>query len=257
MSEVSELPVITREQFAIAPVELMKQCKKRKGTLFVYLWLWHYAGRNDLAWPSVDRQAEECGMDVDDIREARKWLVANGWITRIERPGRSTIFKVRSERPDVPTPPANDPSPKRPLPQKQEGYPSPKSGGGTRSNEQEPTKERNPCIPLAQARRLKGSRRLELPEWLEPCRSHLEQWQQNRKKAHPKAPGGITDSTLKGLLYAKECGILNEYCAYASEKNWQSLGFIGHREAIDKLAKEFGKDKPANKSTAKIIYTIT
>lgn len=114
-----------------------------------------------------------------------------------------------------------------------------------------------PCIPPSQPRRLTGSRRLELPEWLEPYRLHLEQWQQNRKKAHPKATPGITDSTLKGLLYAKECGILREYCEYASEKNWQSLGFIGHREAIDKLAKEFGKEQPANKSTAKIIYTIT
>ena len=249
-----ELPVITREQFSLAPIELLRQCKKRKGTVFVYLWLWHYAGENNSAWPSVDRQAEECGMDVDDIREARKWLVANGWITRIERPGRSTMFRVRSERPEVPTPPPKAPLPQTTPPPKTGGHPSPKWGGGTRTKEQE--LEKNPPTP-PKTTKSNGKRKLVLPEWLEPYRSDLEQWQANRKRAYPKLAPGLTATSIKALEYARSVGVLAEYCSYVSERNWQSLGFIGHQETIDKLAGRNPRNNGRNSTTNPVVYTLT
>lgn len=122
---------LTRTRFAIAPMDLLAQCKKRKGTVFVYLWLWDYAGNTDQAWPSLQRQADECGMKVDDVREARKWLCDNGWIQRRDRAGDTPLFRVRTERVFVPRsepqppnggcPPVTErPLPKRgmaPLPQ--------------------------------------------------------------------------------------------------------------------------------------------
>jgi hypothetical protein len=39
--------------------------------------------------------------------------------------------------------------------------------------------------------------------------------------------------------------------------NWMSLGFAGHRELIQKLAKEHGKVvKPDKPAMAEIVYTL-
>ncbi|MGA1713326.1 MAG: hypothetical protein ACO4CS_18745 [bacterium] len=80
---------------------------------------------------------------------------------------------------------------------------------------------------------------IELPDWLEPHRDHLIEWLKNRKKKHKLQPE-ISKLSMKALEYAKSLGVLAQYCEVASERNWQSLGFIGAREAIDKLAKENG-----------------
>lgn len=97
----------------------------------------------------------------------------------------------------------------------------------------------------------------ELPEWLEPHRQELAAWQDNRAKAHPKLPPGITKISIKGLLYAKERGVLQEFCEYAAESNWQSLGFAGHREYIDKLVKDKnGGNAKNNQTIAPIKYTL-
>ena len=65
---------------------------------------------------------------------------------------------------------------------------------------------------------------------------------------------------MRALEYARDAGILKLYCEYASERNWQSLGFAGHKETIEKLAKEngiaskaSGQGKPA---MSPIIYTL-
>lgn len=143
---------ITRTQFSMVPIELAEACADHKGWLFVYIWLWHYAGRDDQAFPSVERLAVECRMKPADVRRALAWLYEAGWINRIDRPGRTTLYHVRSERLEQKprarkgsqqtpppnglgvTPPPNGVSPKRatpppnglgvPLPQM--GYPSPK-----------------------------------------------------------------------------------------------------------------------------------
>ena len=95
---------------------------------------------------------------------------------------------------------------------------------------------------------------LELLDWLEPYRADLDQWQANRRKAHPKVAPGLTRSTLNGLLYARKANVLEEYCSHASERNWQSLGFIGHEEVINKLAKQKGTTiKPV---ASEIKYTL-
>lgn len=165
---------ITRTQFSMVPIELAEACADHKGWLFVYIWLWHYAGRDDQAFPSVQRLALECRMKQADVRRALAWLHETGWINRIDRPGRTTLYHVRSERleqkpnrrsgsqqtppPNGPgvTPPPNGVDPKRgtpppnglgvPLPQM--GHPSPKRplpqmGEGNKKELKPKTKTKN------------------------------------------------------------------------------------------------------------------
>jgi hypothetical protein len=163
---------IRRAQFAQVDISLLEQCidEQRKGSLFVYLWLWHYAGRADTAFPSVARLAVECRMNQRDVRDALQWLTANGWIRAQVRPGHTTVYHVRTERPegckrDTPTPkrgapkravPQKDPSPKRgstPLPQTVQGTPPPNGTPNkrelTKENEQEVV--RTPLPPQTEA----------------------------------------------------------------------------------------------------------
>ncbi len=139
---------ITRPRFAMVPIRLLESCSDRKGTIFVYGWLWDYAGQADQAFPSVDRLAGQCRMKPDDVRSALRWLTDEGWIERIERPGLTTLFHVRQEALRSPagqeaSPPKGG-SPKKgrgPLPQTGDPTPPPKGGPNkmalTRTTEQE------------------------------------------------------------------------------------------------------------------------
>jgi hypothetical protein len=97
--------------------------------------------------------------------------------------------------------------------------------------------EENPPISPQQPKRSPAG--VDLPEWLEPYREHLLQWFEKRQKKH-KLPPELTSSTMRALEYARDAGILKLYCEYASERNWQSLGFAGYKDTIEKLAKEDG-----------------
>ena len=128
---------ITRPRFAQVPIALLEACADRKGTLFVYSWLWHYAGLDDQAFPSITRLALECRMKVDDVRSSLRWLVENGWISRVDRAGQTALFHVRYEQ----TPPPKG----GPLPQKGDTpkgvpHPSPKRGRGPLPQKGDPNK---------------------------------------------------------------------------------------------------------------------
>jgi hypothetical protein len=117
--------------------------------------------------------------------------------------------------------------------------------------------EENPPMPPQQPKRSPAG--VDLPEWLEPYREHLLQWFEKRQKKH-KLPPELTSSTMRALEYARDAGVLEVYCEYVSERNWQSLGFAGHRDTIEKLAKENGiatktsnQGKPA---MSPIVYTL-
>jgi hypothetical protein len=139
---------ITRTQFAQAPIELIESCtdRQRKGWLFVYLWLWHYAGKDDQAFPSVARLALECRMNTEDTRRALAWLTTEGWIERVDRPGRTSLFHVRTER-CVRNPHRRRRSERTPTP-KGGGVPDPYARRGT------PTPEGG--VPEGVPLRLKG-----------------------------------------------------------------------------------------------------
>ena len=138
-----------RAAFVQIPLELLIASAERKGIAFVYGWLWHHAGRDDNAFPSIDTLAGECRMKADDVRLALRFLVEQGWVQRQERPGTTTLFHVRMEASRPPSPPAAAAKPSQPTPPPNGGpHPSPKWGGVTRTKEQEPeNKTKTPPNP--------------------------------------------------------------------------------------------------------------
>ena len=127
----------------------------------------------------------------------------------------------------------------------------------TRTIEQEPINKIETPLPPRQPKQPPA--RMDLPDWLEPCRKHLMQWLCSRQKRYKLKPE-LTSSTMRALEYARDAGVLEVYCEYVSERNWQSLGFAGHRDTIEKLAKEngiatktSGQGKPA---MSPIVYTL-
>jgi hypothetical protein len=119
--------------------------------------------------------------------------------------------------------------------------------------ERTPTPENQSNPPVAP---LRGEGRLQLPDWLEPHRCQLERWQALRAKVHPKLPRGITDRSLKALLYASQLGVLEDFCELAGESAWQSLGFNGHRAYIDKILQDRQPQRNAKPAMAPIRYTL-
>lgn len=89
-----------RSLFAQIPLDLLSSCATigRRRLVFVYAWLWFYAGQADNAFPSVSRLALECGMKERDIRTALSTLVQEGWIIRSGVGPRGTnLYRVRME----------------------------------------------------------------------------------------------------------------------------------------------------------------
>lgn len=89
-----------RPLHAQIPLELLSSCAQigRRRLVFVYGWLWFYAGQNDTAFPSVPRLALECGMKERDIRTALSVLAEEGWIVKTGTGPRGTnIWRVRLE----------------------------------------------------------------------------------------------------------------------------------------------------------------
>lgn len=89
-----------RPLFAQIPLELLSSCAEigRRRLVFVYAWLWFYAGQGDVAFPSVPRLALECGMKDRDIRAAIATLLEERWIVKAGTGPRGTnVYRVRME----------------------------------------------------------------------------------------------------------------------------------------------------------------
>lgn len=80
---------------------------------------------------------------------------------------------------------------------------------------------------------------LPLPTCAEPFRELLAAWWSLRCRTHPKLPRvGLNSRSVNALLYAEQFGVLQQFCELASEAAWQSLGFNGYRQYIEKLAQD-------------------
>lgn len=89
-----------RPLFAQIPLDLLSSCaeRKRRRLVFVYAWLFFYAGRSDNAFPSIPRLALETGMKEDDVRASISTLLSEGWITRTgSGPNGTNSYRVRLE----------------------------------------------------------------------------------------------------------------------------------------------------------------
>ena len=81
--------------------QLLAECAQRKGALFVYLWLCQYGVQVSKTWvsaPSLAELAASCRMKDDHVRAALRWLEAEGWISRRDRPGDTTAFVIHQSK---------------------------------------------------------------------------------------------------------------------------------------------------------------
>lgn len=182
-------PDVTRTAFSLIPIELVRACKHRKGTIVVYLMLWDYAGQNDAAWPSNERLADECGMSDDDTRKAKKWLADHGWVERIVRPGKTDLFHVRSER--FPHPSNGTPAPNGGVPQMGECTPPPNATPNKKSLTRTISEEETP--PLSPRR---GEAPQAAPEPLAAGGNNLALTQQPGLHTAPAAANPFTPTVL-------------------------------------------------------------
>lgn len=105
-------------------------------------------------------------------------------------------------------------------------------------------------------RAVRPSEPIALEPWLEPHRKPLERWLTQRLKKHPKLPWEISSRSMAALAYAKDCKVLAEFCELATEATWQSLGFNGYKDYVDKLVKEKFSAKLGRPPMSEINYTL-
>jgi hypothetical protein len=78
-----------------------------------------------------------------------------------------------------------------------------------------------------------------LPAFAEPYREQLQSWWELRKQQHKsRAVDAISKRTISALENARDLDVLEEFCNLASEASWLSLGFAGHTEMLEKLARD-------------------
>lgn len=89
-----------------------------------------------------------------------------------------------------------------------------------------------------------------LPAFAEPYREQLQSWWELRKQQHgSRAVDAISKRTISALENARDLDVLEEFCNLASEASWLSLGFAGHTEMLERLARDktFKPSSIANK----------
>jgi hypothetical protein len=88
---------VFRRPHVLMPLDLLEATRNKKAISHVYMWLWHYAGEKDRAWPSNTTLAKKAGVNVHDVRASIAWLADRGYIVKHERKGFTAVYEVRSE----------------------------------------------------------------------------------------------------------------------------------------------------------------
>lgn len=203
--------------FAVVPYQLMDSAPiNLRAYLFsVYLVL-HRRGWNSAhgCWASVHTIQEDAGVGRKSIHAALHWLLSEGWVTREERPGFTSVYRVRVEDPlPAPRPERrqseatqvkNDPGQKRPDPQvKNDPGPRPKMTHKqepiTRTQEQEPPISPKPQTAPSEPEPKPARTRIKLteadiPESLQPVAALVVQFWNHAKG------GQRTQRALTGQL---------------------------------------------------------
>lgn len=90
---MTKRPIRSREPFAVVPVRLLAEVNN--SALRVYIVLAQMAN-NDTgrSWPSNDTIAERTGLKRTAVKDGIRQLADKGWVTKLERPGKSSVFTV-------------------------------------------------------------------------------------------------------------------------------------------------------------------
>lgn len=240
---------LARKRFVMVPAEFLTELVKKKEYAWVFMVLWDKAGQSREAWISNAKLVESCRMNVHTVKEAMKWLQQNGYVRKVERPGQVNHYELSLEG-SLKTAPD-------PMPEEAQAPSSPRLPGAPPTlGSLEPPEPKNPLTsePLIGATGAKAGGRSpevvvndELPEWAQPYRKQILSWLRNRKKKSPKLPVQISDRSIKALSDAKELGVIDAFCDLVSESAWNSLGFAGYKDYLQKLVIEKkGPTRPGN-----------
>ena len=90
---MTKRPMRSREPFAIVPVRLLAEVNN--SALRVYIVLAQMANVDTgRSWPSNDTIAERTGLKRTAVKDGIRQLADKGWLTKVERPGKSSVFTV-------------------------------------------------------------------------------------------------------------------------------------------------------------------
>jgi hypothetical protein len=97
------MPRISATSFAVLPTPLLFELAEHKNIGWVYMMLHHHGnGSPEGAWASVATLAQECHMSVKAVKTALRWLLENGWVERVSRPGFSSRYHLKMDTPTKP-----------------------------------------------------------------------------------------------------------------------------------------------------------
>ena len=90
---MTKRPMRSREPFAIVPVRLLAEVNNSALRVYIVLAQMAYVdtGRS---WPSNDTIAERTGLKRTAVKDGIRQLADKGWLTKVERPGKSSVFTV-------------------------------------------------------------------------------------------------------------------------------------------------------------------
>ena len=90
---MTKRPMRSREPFAIVPVRLLAEVNN--SALRVYIVLAQMANVDTgRSWPSNDTIAQRTGLKRTAVKDGIRQLAEKGWLTKVERPGKSSVFTV-------------------------------------------------------------------------------------------------------------------------------------------------------------------
>ena len=122
--------------FAIVPYAVMDSAPDDiKGAVFACYLVLHRRGWNSPqgCWSAVKTIQQESGFGRPGVNAALRWLVAEGWLTKEDRPGYTSVYRVRVEDPQ----PRSQATPSRKL----QGSPRQKTAGDPRRKLRTPPAE--------------------------------------------------------------------------------------------------------------------
>jgi hypothetical protein len=202
-----------------------------RGRLVIFLRLWQLVGPHDEAEVSLQALALSCGLKEETCQRDLAWLIENGWIRCLRRPGRRNSYQVRRlggkpqhecnrlQRDKV----RGDAKKQVPI----KSPPLAKTAPDTPRTRQ--PRARAPVDPP--------------PDWpsnLSPENEELmSRWWQRRCAGHRRADRTqLGEKTLGAVALATDAGVLREYLLAAVEAGWMSLGHLGTERIISGLQQQ-------------------
>jgi len=220
----------------------------------------HAFASDEGCWCSRKTVAAEARIDHNRLTEIMKWLIGEGWIHAVERPGFTTVYRCRVDHPSAfsdthpsgnpdTTPPENRTPPLRDPGHKQEPI---NKNPLTRKTPLTPQRGETPA-PKTKRLTPAEKKAQTLISWIDGIppdfagrKEQIKAWLEERyDKKHRTDPWGSRQLSAKALreMIAIDSRIADEYLAQAAQAGWLSLGHAGKNKLVRDIARDLGLAK--------------